>query len=223
MNLVSSRDECKAQVDKFTGACFKKFKDPESATAFIAQNQTKLPAGVVKPANYGCAKIKNQGASISIGDSGNSSSSSLLSSISITKITPRAPGPSWRSGFGPAHGLGQSTPVSAPSGAGAGNRINPGFLQPPPACAQAQPLSPISTTAANFKRQLRVTEDRVVGVKRSRVGGEASSFNTGVDLSQFTTDEEGYVVVFTDGACSKNGNRGARAGVGVWFGDGHSL
>lgn len=33
--------------------------------------------------------------------------------------------------------------------------------------------------------------------------------------------ENDYVVVFTDGACEKNGFSGAKAGIGVWFGDNH--
>ncbi|KAF7263994.1 hypothetical protein GWI33_000782 [Rhynchophorus ferrugineus] len=36
-------------------------------------------------------------------------------------------------------------------------------------------------------------------------------------------NENGYVVVYTDGACENNGKANAKAGIGVWFGDGHSL
>ena len=31
------------------------------------------------------------------------------------------------------------------------------------------------------------------------------------------------VVVYTDGACRRNGDRGASAGIGVWFGEDHPL
>jgi len=34
---------------------------------------------------------------------------------------------------------------------------------------------------------------------------------------------DGMTEVFTDGACSNNGQAGARAGVGVWWGEGHPL
>ncbi|KAK3914624.1 Ribonuclease H1 [Frankliniella fusca] len=42
---------------------------------------------------------------------------------------------------------------------------------------------------------------------------------------QFKVDSENYVVVYTDGACSKNGAglENAKAGIGVWFNDGHPL
>nr|XP_001810667.2 PREDICTED: ribonuclease H1 [Tribolium castaneum] len=32
-----------------------------------------------------------------------------------------------------------------------------------------------------------------------------------------------YVTVYTDGACENNGREGAKAGIGVWFGDNHPL
>ena len=35
--------------------------------------------------------------------------------------------------------------------------------------------------------------------------------------------EAGFVQVFTDGACPNNGHPGAKAGLGVWWGHGHSL
>ncbi|XP_017766191.1 PREDICTED: ribonuclease H1 [Eufriesea mexicana] len=39
----------------------------------------------------------------------------------------------------------------------------------------------------------------------------------------FNIDSDGYVNVYTDGACSSNGRTTARAGIGVWFGDDHPL
>ncbi|KAL6260688.1 hypothetical protein P5V15_008211 [Pogonomyrmex californicus] len=43
------------------------------------------------------------------------------------------------------------------------------------------------------------------------------------DETDFIVDEDGYVNVFTDGACSSNGYKNARAGIGVWFQDNHPL
>lgn len=39
----------------------------------------------------------------------------------------------------------------------------------------------------------------------------------------FEVDQNGYVHVYTDGACENNGKVGARAGIGVWFADNHPL
>ncbi|KAG8257360.1 Ribonuclease H1 [Homalodisca vitripennis] len=39
----------------------------------------------------------------------------------------------------------------------------------------------------------------------------------------FIVDQEGFTIVYTDGACSNNGRTGAKAGVGVWFNHNHPL
>lgn len=41
--------------------------------------------------------------------------------------------------------------------------------------------------------------------------------------SGFMVDSDGYVNVYTDGACSSNGYKNAVAGIGVWFGEDHPL
>lgn len=41
--------------------------------------------------------------------------------------------------------------------------------------------------------------------------------------NDFEMDNEGYVQVYTDGACSSNGRSGARAGLGVYWGEDHGL
>ncbi|KYN00398.1 Ribonuclease H1 [Cyphomyrmex costatus] len=43
------------------------------------------------------------------------------------------------------------------------------------------------------------------------------------DKANFIMDKDDYVNVFTDGACSSNGYKNARAGIGVWFRDNHPL
>lgn len=49
------------------------------------------------------------------------------------------------------------------------------------------------------------------------------SEKSGDDKSKFATDSEGYLIVYTDGACQFNGKHGAKAGVGVYFGRDHPL
>lgn len=43
------------------------------------------------------------------------------------------------------------------------------------------------------------------------------------DNMAFQRDDDGFVQVYTDGACSSNGQRAARAGLGVYWGDNHPL
>ena len=38
----------------------------------------------------------------------------------------------------------------------------------------------------------------------------------------FNVDRDGHVIVYTDGACPRNGQPGAQGGIGVWFGQNHS-
>lgn len=86
------------------------------------------------------------------------------------------------------------------------------------------PKRNISTTSTDYKRNLKVKEDRVTNNKRKF--GEISTINSNSmvsNLEKFTIDDDGYVVVFTDGACSSNGKTGAKAGIGVWFGTNHDL
>lgn len=39
----------------------------------------------------------------------------------------------------------------------------------------------------------------------------------------FNRDDNGFVIVYTDGACEGNGQKNAKAGIGVWFGQNHPL
>ncbi|KAL7305197.1 hypothetical protein TKK_0002586 [Trichogramma kaykai] len=43
------------------------------------------------------------------------------------------------------------------------------------------------------------------------------------NVDGFLEDENGYIEVYTDGACKFNGRGNAKAGFGVWFGDNHPL
>lgn len=40
---------------------------------------------------------------------------------------------------------------------------------------------------------------------------------------EFQIDEEGFVIVYTDGSCFNNGQKNACAGYGVYFGEDHPL
>lgn len=45
----------------------------------------------------------------------------------------------------------------------------------------------------------------------------------GYDSKVFKNKVGGYVIVYVDGHCFRNGYMGAQAGMGVWFGDGNPL
>ncbi len=65
---------------------------------------------------------------------------------------------------------------------------------------------------AEWLWSLRFRQTNCVGAKTPRRNPEG-----------FRVNRDGFVVVFTDGACLRNGQSGAQAGIGVWFGQDHHL
>ncbi|KAG7304326.1 hypothetical protein JYU34_011265 [Plutella xylostella] len=75
-----------------------------------------------------------------------------------------------------------------------------------------------STANTNLKRPYST------GANNNSTGSKKHSRHTKRrDYSRVKKDADGYVQVYTDGACSANGRSGARAGLGVYWGDGHEL
>ena len=50
-----------------------------------------------------------------------------------------------------------------------------------------------------------------------------SCFTHAVNLKSFNFDDDGYVIVYTDGSCLGNGLDNPSAGLGVYFGKNNSL
>jgi len=67
----------------------------------------------------------------------------------------------------------------------------------------------------------KVKQD-VVGIERSEPQIVKKVKQDVIGGSSFALSD-GFTQVYTDGACSNNGQFGARAGVGVWWGEGHPL
>ncbi|XP_033333264.2 ribonuclease H1-like isoform X2 [Megalopta genalis] len=65
------------------------------------------------------------------------------------------------------------------------------------------------------------TEKKCEQIDTSEISSPIS--NEQPSSSKFITDDNGYVIVYTDGACRSNGRRNAQAGLGVWFGEDHPL
>ncbi|XP_016842207.1 ribonuclease H1 isoform X1 [Nasonia vitripennis] len=75
--------------------------------------------------------------------------------------------------------------------------------------------SPASSTT--LKRVLSTASDSdsdLENVKHKRIKRDNS---TAQNKDGFSIDSNGYTEVYTDGACSSNGRRNAKAGIGVWF------
>nr|KAF7430018.1 hypothetical protein H0235_006416 [Vespula pensylvanica] len=65
------------------------------------------------------------------------------------------------------------------------------------------------------------SKSKIRKLESAEISSKESHYTT--QEKNFTIGKEDYVDVYTDGACSSNGRRGAQAGIGVWFGDNHPL
>ncbi|XP_034246488.1 ribonuclease H1 isoform X2 [Thrips palmi] len=68
-------------------------------------------------------------------------------------------------------------------------------------------------------KRLRSEEDPALNSDSSSFDGDTSSNQA----PPFKVDSDGFVIVYTDGACPKNGFNATKAGIGVWFNDQHPL
>ncbi|XP_066987586.1 ribonuclease H1-like isoform X2 [Macrobrachium rosenbergii] len=83
----------------------------------------------------------------------------------------------------------------------------------------ASPLSRSLHTSSSTAEKRKHSSD---GEEEAEEGSEKKKLATD-DKSKFSTDSDGFMIVYTDGACQFNGRHGAQAGVGVFFGHGHPL
>ena len=78
---------------------------------------------------------------------------------------------------------------------------------------QTRGLHTSSSTAE--KRKHSEEDEEEAGSEKKKIATD--------DKTKFSTDGEGFLIVYTDGACQFNGKHGAQAGVGVFFGHDHPL
>ncbi|CAG5090165.1 Similar to Rnaseh1: Ribonuclease H1 (Rattus norvegicus) [Cotesia congregata] len=84
-----------------------------------------------------------------------------------------------------------------------------------------------------FKRDLNTSSSKYTRVNSNKMNYYSSSSSSSESYSTgsrsfsssnnggFKKDRDGRVDIYTDGACTSNGSKNARAGIGVYFGDDH--
>lgn len=82
-------------------------------------------------------------------------------------------------------------------------------------------LDDIETRLNKFSKNVAKTGRKAIMIDHSEAKKLCTTSNK--TNNRFEVDSEGYVQVYTDGACSANGRNGAKAGLGVYWGDGHTL
>ncbi|XP_063882286.1 ribonuclease H1-like isoform X1 [Scylla paramamosain] len=87
--------------------------------------------------------------------------------------------------------------------------------------ACSKPLPPSSAPVQKRKHESESEEegdeDQPSSSKKLNTEGKEG------DKSKFKVDSDGFLIVYTDGACWMNGKQGAKAGMGVFFGQEHPL
>lgn len=169
--FITSRDECKAQIEKFSGAAFKKFNTASECTQFIAEKSggsaTTTPV------------IPNPVAS-----------RALLTKPSGSKLPKTSGTPPGR--------VARTAKFTAPqrnasSDSTPSNGADPAFLANLGGCLKRRSTNHHDTRPKKIGRY------------------------------DFEMDEQGFVHIYTDGSCVNNGKSGAKAGLGVYFGEDHPL
>lgn len=90
--------------------------------------------------------------------------------------------------------------------------------------AEVEGISHTTNTESNSKKRKLDNAD----CKSSKIPKHVSKIFEPIGLTyiggyEFQIDEEGYVIVYTDGSCIGNGKSNACAGYGVYFADNHPL
>ncbi|XP_037075330.1 ribonuclease H1-like [Pollicipes pollicipes] len=178
-------DECKAQVDHFRGAQFKKFPSLQQAEAFCQGSASQNPTAA-RPAAAGVASTRPAPCP----DPG--------------RARPPADTDSMRRGIDGARRQLDALKDQL-------HRYRSGELVSP--CRGR-------TDAAAEDATRAAAEDATRAVAEGATSDGAAAAD---GFDRFVVDEDGFLNVWTDGACSSNGQRGARAGFGVWFNHAHPL
>ncbi|CAG2067159.1 unnamed protein product, partial [Timema podura] len=93
--------------------------------------------------------------------------------------------------------------------------------------ATSSKVSDTLSVNESYKRLLSEDDDIICLAESAHKSVKTEPAETSVTDSpvslQFQLDQQGFVQVYTDGACEKNGFAGAKAGIGVWFGMNHPL
>ncbi|XP_045116832.1 ribonuclease H1-like isoform X1 [Portunus trituberculatus] len=95
------------------------------------------------------------------------------------------------------------------------------YIQDRSGTARSKPLPPSSAPVQKRKHESESEEegdeDRPSSSKKLNAEGKEG------DKTKFKVDSDGFLIVYTDGSCWMNGKQGAKAGMGVFFGQDHPL
>ena len=95
------------------------------------------------------------------------------------------------------------------------------YIQDRSGINRSKPLPPSSAPVQKRKHESESEEEGNEDQPSS--SKKLNTENKEEDKSKFKVDSDGFLIVYTDGSCWMNGKHGAKAGMGVFFGQDHPL
>lgn len=212
--IFMSWGDCEAQVKGFSGARYKKFDSIQSAQDFInVQGSMPPPSPKLKPTGSHTPYIANQNSN---------PNSNLKRPYSTSSYQAQ------KSNGGSSFNYDEPNTSRASTSEGYGDSDDSDDLNE----VLMKQMDDIEKRVNSFGKGV----EKIIKKSSSGHGTKSSSGQRKTIMieppqpkkrrstnGQFELDADGYVQVYTDGACSSNGRSGARAGIGVYWGEGHGL
>ncbi|KAJ2943857.1 hypothetical protein O0L34_g8184 [Tuta absoluta] len=194
--IYGSWAECEAQVKGFSGARYKKFDSPQSAQDFINANGGGAPSAPPKN-NYHNYRVQYHA----------------------------GPSSNLKRGYSTASNNNKKPIYSGKQDSSDSDQFSDGSDDLNDIINKQ--MDDIEKRANSFAkgidRIIKKSTGKGAGKKAIMIEPPPPKRSRSNNIKEFDVDSDGFVKVYTDGACSQNGNIGARAGLGVYWGDGHFL
>lgn len=203
------RDECKEQTQGFSGAAFKKFNSEAECNRFIAEKSV----AAVLTSTIIPTTVRTLAPALSSHD--------LPFTSKPPVAAPTAPVPVW---VPPS--VVRATPSTSGhcSSCSCGNNPSPTPPAPKgPVSRRTTKYTPAQRVPPVLKQQMHTYLKDLGQCLKRKSSDRIDTRPIKLGRFEYETDELGYVHVFTDGSCVNNGKKDARAGLGVYFGEGHPL
>ncbi|XP_034841390.1 ribonuclease H1-like [Maniola hyperantus] len=199
--IFGSWADCESQVKGFSGARYKKFNTVTEAQDFInTYGENKSQKKIASNTHNGISLPSRSSAS-------NGPSNTLKRPFSTSNLNNSDEGPS------------KPKKKSTKSRRASYDSIDSDDLN----TIIVKQMDDIEKRLKGFEKGVDKIIEKSVKSDRKAIMIEPQSLSKTNGSNNFKTDSNGYVHVYTDGACSANGKKGAKAGLGVYWGEGHPL
>ncbi|CAH2241934.1 jg17118 [Pararge aegeria aegeria] len=199
--IFSTWPDCESQVKGFPGARYKKFDTVVAAQDFIDTHGGNKSQKTTSSNTYNRASLPTQ-SSTSYGSSTLKRQFSTSNEKHLNESAPSKPKKKYKKSSFASDNSDDSDDLSE---------------------IIAKQMDDIEKRLKGFEKGVDKIIKKSAKTEKKAIMIEPQALSRVNSTNDFQTDREGYVQVYTDGACSSNGKNGAKAGLGVFWGEGHSL